>query len=56
VAAVELAQAHWFNFWIINDDLERAWQELRAAYIAATLSPAGRPDFLDNLLKEWEHL
>lgn len=52
-AANELAQAHWFNLWIINDDLEQAWQDLRAAYIAATLSPVGRPGFLSNLLKEW---
>lgn len=54
VAAVELAQAHWFNLWIINDDLERAWEELRAAYVAATLSPQWRPDFLNSLLKDWE--
>jgi len=53
-AVVELAQAHWFNLWIINDDLEQAWQELRAAYIAATLAPAGRPNFLTRLLKDWE--
>ena len=53
VAAQELAQAHWFNLWIINDDLERAWQDLRAAYIAATLSPVRRPGFLNGLLKEW---
>lgn len=52
-AAVELAQAHWFNVWIINDDLDEAWQNLRAAYIAATLSPVRRPGFLNSLLKEW---
>ena len=54
VAANELAQAYWFNLWIINDDLEQAWQELCAAYIAATLSPVGRPTFLNSLLKDWE--
>ncbi|MCL1940062.1 MAG: guanylate kinase [Desulfovibrionaceae bacterium] len=52
-AANELAQAHWFNLWIVNDDLEQAWQELRAAYIAATLSPLWRPNFLSSLLKDW---
>lgn len=52
-AARELAQAHWFNLWIVNDDLEKAWQELRAAYIAATLSPTCRSDFLNELLQEW---
>lgn len=50
----ELSQAHWFNLWIINDDLEEAWQELRAAYIAASLSPVCRPGFLNGLLKEWD--
>ncbi|MDL2207506.1 guanylate kinase [Desulfovibrio sp. OttesenSCG-928-F20] len=53
VAAKELVQAHWFNSWIINDDLEQAWQELRALYIAATLSPVRRPGFLNDLLREW---
>ena len=52
-AYVELSQAHWFNVWIVNDDLESAWQELRAAYIAAALSPACHAGMLDSLLKEW---
>jgi len=54
-AAHELSQAYWFNIWIINNDLEQAWQDLRAAYIAATLSPVRWPGFLDSLLKDWEH-
>ena len=54
VAGRELSQAHWFNSWIINDDLEKAWHELCAAYIAATLSPACQADFLNELLKEWD--
>jgi guanylate kinase len=53
VAGQEILQARWFNLWIVNDDLEQAWQELRAAYIAATLSPACRAGLLDELLKEW---
>ncbi len=55
MAERELAQAHWFNLWIVNDDLEQAWQELRAAYLAATLSPVCRPGFLNSLLKEWDN-
>ncbi len=35
-AAKELDQAHWFNAWIVNEDLETAYDELRAAYIAPT--------------------
>lgn len=53
-AGRELAQAHWFSHWIVNDDLEEAWQQLRAAYVAATLSPECRADLLGGLLKEWE--
>jgi guanylate kinase len=53
IAGREIAQAHWFNLWIVNNDLEQAWQELRAAYIAATLSPACQAGLLDNLLREW---
>jgi guanylate kinase len=53
VAGREILQARWFNLWIVNDDLEQAWQELRAAYIAAALSPVCRPGLLDELLKEW---
>ena len=53
VAGNELVQAHWFNSWIINDDLESAWQELRAAYIAATLSPVVQSDFRSDLMQEW---
>lgn len=53
IAHTELIQAHWFNLWIVNNDLEEAWQQLRAAYIAATLSPTVQTGFLDELLKEW---
>lgn len=53
-AAIELAQANWFNTWIINDDLDTAYEQLKAAYIAATLSPQFQPDFLSNLLDEWK--
>ena len=56
IASTELIQAHWFNLWIINNDLEKAWEELRSAYIAATLSPACQGTFLSELLQEWgEH-
>jgi guanylate kinase len=53
-AALETAQAHWFDFWIINDDLQQAWEELRAVYIASTLSPTLRPCFQHELSAEWK--
>ncbi|MDR3043970.1 MAG: guanylate kinase [Desulfovibrio sp.] len=52
-AAKELAQAHWFNAWIVNEDLETAYDELRAAYIAATLSPSCSPDLVGGLMEGW---
>lgn len=54
VAGNELAQARWFQYWIVNDDLETAWQELRAAYLASGLTPSRRGEFLDGLLRQWE--
>ena len=50
----ELLEAQWFDSWIINDSLEQAWEELRAAYIAATLSPACRKDFFLRLASDWD--
>lgn len=52
-AAKELDQAHWFNAWIVNEDLDTAYDELRAAYIAATLSPACSPDLVGGLMEGW---
>ncbi len=52
-ARQELAQAEWFDIWIINDDLDRAYTDLAAAYRAARLAPACRPAFVDSLLREW---
>lgn len=52
-ARTELAQANWFNVWIINDDLERAYGDLAAVYRAAALCPARCPEFVNELLEEW---
>ncbi|MDR2124001.1 MAG: guanylate kinase [Desulfovibrio sp.] len=52
-AARETAQARWFDFWIVNDELEQAWQELRAVYVASTLSPSLCPQFQAGPAAEW---
>ncbi len=49
-AAYEISQAQWFDYWIINDDLEVAYDQLRAAYIASTLSPKFRPHLVRDIL------
>ena len=46
----EMRQAHWFDTWIVNDDLDLAYDQLRAAYIAATLEPQHRPLLLRSIL------
>lgn len=52
-AEKEMQQAHWFNAWIVNDDLDRAYDELRSAYLAATLSPGCHPGLVSDIMKGW---
>jgi len=47
----EIREAHWFDAWIVNDDLHRAYDALRSVYIAATLKPRRRPLVLRNILE-----
>lgn len=47
----EIMGCHWFDAWIVNDDLERAYAELRAFYLAATLRPSLRPGLAHHLLE-----
>ena len=46
----EIREAHWFDAWIVNDDLHRAYDALRSVYIAATLVPGRRPLMIRNIL------
>ncbi len=43
----EMEQAHLFDYWIVNDDLDKAYDLLRAVYLAQTtrrdLRPGGLP-------------
>lgn len=50
----EIAQAEFFDYWIINDDLEKAYQEFRAVFMAGALKPELRTDVEETILKEWE--
>jgi guanylate kinase len=54
-AEKEMQQAHWFNAWIVNDDLDRAYDELRSAYLAATLSPSCHPSLVNSIMKGWRN-
>lgn len=53
-AAREMREAHWFDAWIVNDVLDTAYDELRAAYIAATLAPRLRPLLVRGVMENGE--
>lgn len=53
-AARELEQAEMFQAWVVNDDLNEAYDRLRALYLTETLRPRLRPDMVRELLSQWE--
>jgi guanylate kinase len=53
-AALELEQADWFDAWVINDDPEKAFQDLCAVYRTACMNPARHQEFLHRLIKEFK--
>nr|WP_279593423.1 guanylate kinase [Pseudodesulfovibrio sp. S3-i] len=54
-ASGELSQAEWFDYWVVNDSLDEAYQELKAVYLAGRCKPSLRPGILDNIMKTWEN-
>lgn len=52
-AEAEVREATRFDALIVNDDVDRAYDELRAVFIAATLSPVRQTALVPALLKEW---
>lgn len=51
-AKAEVANAHWFDFLVVNDELELAYRELKSAYLAARLSPTRQAGLINKLLAE----
>lgn len=49
-AVGEIENAHWFEAWIVNDDLDKAYDKLRAFYLSCTLNPKLRPQLLKTVL------
>lgn len=45
----EMREAHWFDAWIVNEDLDRAYDELRAVFLAATLDPRRCPSLATSI-------
>ncbi|WP_029894330.1 guanylate kinase [Desulfohalovibrio reitneri] len=54
-AAKELVQAPLFDYWIVNDDLDRAYEDLRAVYLARKLAPDRDPELVERLLNQWDN-
>lgn len=48
----EIRQADFFDAWIINEELDQAYDQLRSVYVAATLAPRCRPNLIRDLLSE----
>jgi guanylate kinase len=49
----EIAQAGWFEHLVVNAELDRACDELRAVYLACRADPKLHPHFVESLLAEW---
>lgn len=49
-APAELAKAELFDYWIVNDDLEQAYLELKSIYLAERCKPFRRPGLINHIL------
>lgn len=52
-AGQEMRDAHWFDAWIVNGELSRAYDELRAVFLSATLAPNRRPSLATSIVEGW---
>lgn len=53
-ARMEMDQAGFFDFQIVNDDLEQAYQKLRTVYLAEGLRTRCNPDLTRDILANWD--
>ena len=51
-ARLEIKESHWFDAWIVNDNLNEAYDALRSFYISCTLSPRLHTDWISKLLSK----
>jgi len=52
-ARSEIAQAGWFDHVLVNDDLDKAYDALRAVYLAESARPALHPGLVESILSSW---
>lgn len=53
-ALEEMASAPKFEYWIVNDDLDKAYDELKSIYLAGKNRPCSNPGLLESILSTWE--
>jgi len=53
-AQKELSEAPLFDYWVENADLDTAYADLRAVYLAERHRPRYHPELLQELLSQWE--
>lgn len=51
-ALAEMREAFWYNALIVNDNLERAYADLRSVFLAARLAPRYNMNLLEKILEE----
>ncbi len=52
-AQAELQEAHWFDAWVHNDNVDTAYDALRSVYLAATLEPRLTPQRVTSIIERW---
>lgn len=52
-AATEIAASTWFDHWIVNADLDQAYDQLRAIYLAEKTRPAHQQAWRKTLDAQW---
>ncbi len=53
IATEEIQQAHWFDAWIINEHIDKAYDELRSIYISSKLNPIHQPNLVKSITENW---
>lgn len=52
-AKEELLAANEFDFWVLNDDLNKAYEILRSIYLSEKAKPEFNQQLLSNILNSW---
>jgi guanylate kinase len=49
----EIEDSHWFDHWIVNEDLQLAYDQLRAVYLAEKTRPAYQHAWRREIDRQW---